>query len=118
MEISRYAQHLLERYQLANTCELLGSVHREKVLQLFREASVFVLPSYYEGLPMAILEALAAGLPVIATPVGGIPEVVRDTYNGFLIPSGDIEALAGAIEKLVSDAEFTQRYGPAQPRNC
>jgi glycosyltransferase involved in cell wall biosynthesis len=105
------ALHLLEKYQLANVCELLGSIQHEKVFQLLREASLFVLPSYYEGLPMAILEALAASLPVIATSVGGIPEVIHDTYNGFLIPSGNIEALAGALEKLVCDPTLRMMMG-------
>jgi glycosyltransferase involved in cell wall biosynthesis len=107
----QYAQHLLEGYQLADTCEVLGPLHREKVLQLFHEASVFVLPSYYEGLPMALLEALAAGLPVIATSVGGIPEVVQDTYNGFLISPGNILALAGALAKLGSDTDVRKIMG-------
>lgn len=105
------AHHLLETYQLTGRCEILGPVQRERVLQLFREANVFVLPSQYEGLPMAILEALAAGLPVIATCVGGIPEVVKDNDNGFLIPPGDIKALSGSLEKLVSDADLRKRMG-------
>jgi glycosyltransferase involved in cell wall biosynthesis len=105
------AQDLLEKYQLSGICELSGSVPRETVLQLFNKASIFVLPSYYEGLPMAILEALAAGLPVIATPVGGIPEVVQDAFNGFLLAPGDIQALKGALEKLVMDADLRKIMG-------
>jgi glycosyltransferase involved in cell wall biosynthesis len=107
----QYAQHLLEKYQLTDTCELLGAVNREKVIQLLREANLFVLPSYYEGLPMVILEALATGLPVIATNVGGISEVVRDSYNGFLIPSGSIKVLADALEILVSNADLRKIMG-------
>ena len=107
----RYAQNILGGYQLTDTCEVLGPLHREKVLQLFHDASVFVLPSYYEGLPMALLEALAAGLPVIATSVGGIPEVVQDTYNGFLISPGNIPALADALAKLGSDADLREIMG-------
>ena len=105
------AQACLEKYELTGKCELLGSVDRKKVLQLFREASVFVLPSYYEGLPMVILEALAAGLPVVATPVGGIPEVVHDGYNGFLVPIGDIEVLANRLETLVLDTDMRKMMG-------
>jgi glycosyltransferase involved in cell wall biosynthesis len=107
----RSAQQLLESHHLAKTCEVLGPIHREKVLQLLQEASIFVLPSYYEGLPMALLEALAAGLPVIATSVGGIPEVVQDGYNGFLIPPGNIQTLTDALAKLVGDSDLRKIMG-------
>jgi len=105
------AQQLLEKYHLADTCEILGPVDREQALQLYKEASLFVLPSYFEGLPMVILEALAAGLPIIATSVGGISELVRDAYNGFLFPPGNIEALAGALENLAGDANLRKIMG-------
>lgn len=107
----RYAQELLENYRLADRCEVLGAVSHEAVINLLKDASVFVLPSYYEGLPIAVLEALAAGLPIIATPVGGIPEVVRDSYNGFLVTPGDIQALTNAIGKLVSDEDLRKMMG-------
>jgi len=106
-----YGHELIDRYRLVDQCELLGSVNREDVFQLFKKASLFVLPSYYEGLPMVILEALAMGLPVIATPVGGIPEVIHDAKNGILIPPGNIEALANAIETLVTDRDLRKTMG-------
>lgn len=68
--------------------------------QLLAEADVFILPSYNEGLPMALLEAMAWGLPPICTPVGSIPEIIRDGQNGILVPQGDIAAIAAAIERL------------------
>jgi glycosyltransferase involved in cell wall biosynthesis len=105
------AQDCLVKYELTEICELLRSVNRTKALMLFREASIFVLPSYYEGLPMVVLEALAAGLPIVATKVGGIPEVVQDGYNGFLIPVGNIKALACKLKVLALDSDMRKLMG-------
>ena len=72
---------------------------------------MLVLPSYMEAMPMSILEAMAARLPVIATPVGGIPDLVRDGYNGFLVPPGDISALVLKLETLVRDQVLRETMG-------
>lgn len=69
----------------------------------FRNASVFCLPSYAEGFPMGVLDAWAYGLPVITTPVGGIPDIAEDGKNMLLFNPGDIEALAVQMEKIISD---------------
>lgn len=80
------------------------------------EAAAFLLPSYGEGLPMALLEAMAAGLPVIATRVGAVPEVVTDGVEGFLIEPGDVAALADRMLRLASDADLRKRMGAAARR--
>lgn len=72
---------------------------------------VFVLPSESEGLPCAVLEAMAAGVPVVATPVGDLPHVVIEGESGFLVPIGDIRALADALVRLVDDEALRQRFG-------
>ena len=73
---------------------------------LLRTASIFVLPSYDEGLPMAILEAMASGLVPLTTPVGGIPEAVTDRVNGVLVPPGDADAIAAALTDLVRHGDL------------
>jgi glycosyltransferase involved in cell wall biosynthesis len=78
---------------------------------LLAMASVFVLPSYNEGLPMSVLEAMAWGVPVITTPVGGIPEVVRQNKEGLIVPPGDIHRLSEALCELLRDAPLRERLG-------
>ncbi len=73
----------------------------------------FVLPSYWEGLPLAVLEAMHAGLPVVATAVGGTPEAVLDERTGLLVPRADAPALARAILRMARDAELRERLGRA-----
>ena len=100
---------------LAASLGLAGEVHflgtRRDVPDLLNAMDIFVLPSYSEGVSLALLEAMAAGLPVIATSVGGTPEVVMDGENGLLIPPRDAEALAGALERLLGAPDFTKKLG-------
>jgi len=100
---------------LAAGLGLAGAVHflgpRPDVPDLLNAMDIFVLPSYSEGLSLALLEAMAAGKPVIATAVGGTPEVVIEGNNGLLIPPRDPGALAGALERLLSDPALAQRLG-------
>jgi glycosyltransferase involved in cell wall biosynthesis len=81
----------------------LGARPREDVLRLFRAADAALLTSAWENLPHGVLEALAVGTPVIATAVGGVPEVVREGENGLLVSPGDVGALAEAIRRLATD---------------
>ena len=100
---------------LAAGLGLAGAVHflgpRPDVPDLLNAMDIFVLPSYSEGLSLALLEAMAAGMPVIATAVGGTPEVVTDGDNGLLIPPRDAAALAEALERLLADPAWAQRLG-------
>lgn len=86
-----------------------------EVAAFMAAADVFVLPSLEEGLGLVVLEALACGVPVVGSRVGGIPEIVQDGDYGLLVPPGDVNALAGAIRRVLEDASFRQRarqYGP------
>lgn len=75
------------------------------------EADVFALPSHAEGLPMSLLEAMSVGLPVVTTPVGAIPSLIRAGHNGLIVPPGDVDALRDALEKLLRDPGLRDRLG-------
>jgi glycosyltransferase involved in cell wall biosynthesis len=87
-----------------DAAQFLGQVTGFSKLELFFKATVFLLPSYGENFPYALLEAMAAGLPVITTPVGAIPEVVQDGCNGYLIPPGEPGILADRINRVLGDS--------------
>jgi glycosyltransferase involved in cell wall biosynthesis len=80
---------------------------------LYLRSHAMILPTYSEGLPNAVLEAMAYGLPIITTPVGGIPEAVFDCVNGYLLEPGDYKSLAKCIDMLASDPELRSRMGKA-----
>jgi glycosyltransferase involved in cell wall biosynthesis len=92
---------------------LPGWVNGKDKDDLLRQSDVFVLPSYYEGLPLGVLEAMASGVPVIATPVGGIPDVIRDGVNGLLVDPGQPEPLARAIVTMLTDDALRTRLREA-----
>jgi glycosyltransferase involved in cell wall biosynthesis len=96
---------------LERVVEFLGS--RGDVPSILATADLFVLATTYESLPISIIEAMAAGLPVIATDVGGVGELVLDGETGLLVPPRDPDALAAAIGRLTSDTALRQRMGAA-----
>lgn len=96
---------------IADRVKFLGVRHDIPIL--LSMADLFVFPSRFEGMPNAVLEAMSHGLPVIATAVQGVDEVVRDAYNGLLVPLEDSEALSDAILRLLGDAAERRRLGAA-----
>lgn len=94
------------KYNIENRIEFLGWIKGERKDEVFRTSTIFCLPSYAEGFPMAVLDAWAYGLPVITTPVGGIPDIVVDGKNGLLFTPGDIDALANKLELLINNHEL------------
>lgn len=102
---------LIERFNLQGRVQLPGIT--TDVAGMIRKASVFVLTSYTEGMPNALIEAMALGLPVISTdcPCGGPKELIRQGENGMLIPVGDVEALAASLVTLLEDTEFMEKLG-------
>ncbi len=106
-------ERLIEQRDLSENVRMLGWVRGGEKLATFARAHVYVLPSYHEGLPIGVLEAMAAGLPVVTTPVGGIPEVVRDGVNGLVVTPGDVRTLAASILKLLDDADLRRTMSAA-----
>jgi len=102
-ELRRRAEPLGDRVRF------VGPLPREGVLELFAAADASVLSSAWENLPHAVLESLAVGTPVLATAVGGVPEIVEDGVNGLLVPAGDREAFTATIARFAGDASLRER---------
>lgn len=102
---------LVQTLNLESHIKLPGWLTSAECSQLLQQSHVFVLPSYNEGLPMAMLEAMAWGLPVISTPVGGVPEVAIHQKNGFLVSPGDIEQIAESMEALIANEPMRLAMG-------
>lgn len=98
---------------IASQVEMPGWVDAAGREAWLAQADVFVLPSHYEGMPMSILEAMAAGLPVIASDVGGIPEMIDQDIEGLLIAPGDVPSLITALERLLRDVALRKKMGLA-----
>lgn len=100
------ANELIDKLQLTDKIKILDWLNPVQRDELLAAADVFILPSYNEGLPMSMLESMAWGLPVIVTPVGGIPEAVFDRQNGLLVQPGDRPQLTSALQQLIEDEEL------------
>jgi glycosyltransferase involved in cell wall biosynthesis len=98
---------------LTGTARFAGYRSQEEVAALLAEADMLVLPSFAEGLPVVLMEALASRIPVIATQVAAVAELVRDGETGYLVPPGDVESLADRIDRLLADPELCRRMGEA-----
>ena len=107
--LARYA----ERLGIADAVKFTGEVGPSGKRALFESAAAFVLPSYAEGLPLGLLEAMAAGVAVIASPVGGVPEAVVHGVSGFLVAPGDRAALSRVLRSLLLDRTLGARLGGA-----
>jgi glycosyltransferase involved in cell wall biosynthesis len=105
------AREIVKNLNLDRYVKILDWVDERERDALLATANAFVLPSYNEGLPMALLEAMSWELPVITTPVGGIPEVVIPHQNGLLVKAGDVRELSQAMQSLICDRESITRLG-------
>lgn len=107
----KQAQSAIANLNLAARVTVLDWLSSEQRDALLEQADVFVLPSYNEGVPMSLLEAMSWGLPAIATPVGGIPELVTHTKNGLLVTPGNIQELSAAMLSLIDDENLRFSLG-------
>lgn len=98
---------------ISENVEMLGWVSGPAKARELAHATVYVLPSYAEGLPMGVLEAMAAGTPTVTTNVGGIPDAIEDGVHGYLISPGDVGGLADRIIRLLGDEGLRRRLGSA-----
>jgi glycosyltransferase involved in cell wall biosynthesis len=108
---AEYAAQLVaqaQALQIAERVRFVGKVSQRELAAYFARARVAALPSFSEGLPRVVLEAMLTGTPVIGTRVGGIPELIRDGETGWLIPPDDVPALADALRRVYDHAEYDE----------
>ncbi|SLN22381.1 Alpha-D-kanosaminyltransferase [Roseivivax jejudonensis] len=98
---------------IAARCRFLGYQGQDEVARALGETDLLVLPSFAEGVPVVLMEALAAAVPVVTTRIAGVPELVEDGVHGRLVPPGDGTALTAAIDALLQDPEVRARLGAA-----
>jgi colanic acid/amylovoran biosynthesis glycosyltransferase len=103
--LARSLAGLVRELKMEDTVSLLGALRTPDVMRCLAEADAFLLPSLMEQAGYVLLEAQATGLPVVATRVGGVPEMVRENGSAFLVPAGDVAALAAALQRLVDAPE-------------
>jgi len=99
----RAEKEILARVKNKEYIKILGYVMGKDKAQVFSESDIYILPSYTEGMPNSVLEAMAFGLPVIVTPVGGLPDIIKEGDNGYFIPIGNSIVLAETIIRLIND---------------
>jgi glycosyltransferase involved in cell wall biosynthesis len=109
---------LAARLRIADLVTFMGYVPRERMGQVYHAADIFVLPSQQEGMSIALLEAMASGLPVIVTPTGGTDELVTKGHNGDIVPWADVPALSDALRTLAEDEAARLRMGAESRRRA
>jgi len=109
--LKTYLTKLIDKMRLNARVFLVGKVDRERLLKYYQNATVFVLPSYYESFPNTALEAMACGLPVVATWVGDLPRIVENGKTGFLVPPRQPIVLGETIFRLLKDESVAEKIG-------
>ncbi|MEP7259081.1 MAG: glycosyltransferase family 4 protein [Flavitalea sp.] len=104
-------QQVIADYHPNGDVQYAGWVNGDKKVELLQRCDVYVLPSYNEGLPISVLEALAYGKPVISTNVGGIPEIVKPGYNGWIFEPGNKAELQHIVQEVLLDKNVWKEYG-------
>jgi glycosyltransferase involved in cell wall biosynthesis len=102
---------MAERLGVKDRVDFLGYRSQSQVRELLAQTDVFVLASFAEGVPVVLMEAMAAGVPVVSSHIAGIPELVEDGVSGYLVPPGDPAALVERVDELLGDAALRNRLG-------
>jgi glycosyltransferase involved in cell wall biosynthesis len=111
--IAQMVPYMLERLGLHGRVTLTGRVPRDELVRQYCRSELLVSPSLYEGFGLPAAEAMACGMPVIATTAGAFPEIIEDGVSGLLVPPGDVAALAAAIRRLMADVQLREELGRA-----
>jgi glycosyltransferase involved in cell wall biosynthesis len=106
-------QALKEKYRLHNRIDFLGKASTEELVRLYCRSQIVACPSLYEGFGLPAVEAMACGVPVVATSAGALSEIIEDGVTGITVPPGDSDALRDALRRLLSDPELCRRMGEA-----
>jgi colanic acid/amylovoran biosynthesis glycosyltransferase len=109
-------ERAVERLGLAGAVELAGAVGQDEIRRHYATADVFCLPSFAEGIPVVLMEAMAMEIPVVTTAIAGIPELVADGVHGLLVPPGRADALTDALARLIGSPELRAELGRAGRR--
>lgn len=112
-DCSEFIRNYIHDNEMQGSIRLLGWIKGEQKLNALRAGTIFCLPSHFEGLPNAMIEAMAAGLPIIVTSVGAISSVVANGVNGLITPVNDEIALRASLRKLIEDQALRERLGTA-----
>jgi colanic acid/amylovoran biosynthesis glycosyltransferase len=103
-------ERLADEHGLRKHVTFAGSQNHDRVIETLRTSDLFVLPSFAEGVPVALMEAMAMGVPCISTFVAGIPELIRHEQDGLLVPAGSISGMTDAIERLILNGNERLRF--------
>jgi glycosyltransferase involved in cell wall biosynthesis len=104
-------QRTVRERHLEDVVKLPGAVGQDEIRMYYAQADIFVLPSFAEGVPGVLMEAMAMGLPVVTTRIAGIPELVEDGYNGLVVAPGRVDVLVDAVQRLAADADLRRQMG-------
>jgi glycosyltransferase involved in cell wall biosynthesis len=103
----------VSQLELSSRVKFKGYLSQKDIADALAEADVFVLPSFAEGVPIVLMEAMASRVPVVTTGIAGIPELVEDGISGFIVPPGDSDSLAMRLRQLLDDPAMRRRFGEA-----
>ncbi len=109
-------ERIAKRLGVADRVVFCGAVGQDEIRALYAEAAIFCLPSFAEGIPVVLMEAMAMGCPVVSTRITGIPELIEDGRDGLLVAPGRADELAGALERLLADASLCRELGASAQR--